>query len=207
MTDSPDSKLKVRWKFRSGEEFEAEGSRDFIENQRLYFLSLIGKQPSVQPVKASEGFSRDLNRSVIPATPTDSFDPYIPAVQRHMRKPETPALGLETTPLWERLIKTEEGIVVLRRKHRMLTPDSAGLLLIAAAKALLKADDGYSALNLSKSMKKSGYDEGRLDRVLLPELKAGAITSIGSKRSRAYKISDEGFARAFVLAEKLGEEH
>ena len=38
--------LKIRFRFPGGEEFEAEGSREFIEQQRNYFLALIGKKMS-----------------------------------------------------------------------------------------------------------------------------------------------------------------
>ena len=60
MSQETEQKVKIRFKFRSGEEFEAEGNPDFIERQRAQFLYLIGKQPqdaarkenSLQPSKS-----------------------------------------------------------------------------------------------------------------------------------------------------------
>ena len=94
-------------------------------------------------------------------------------------------------------------MVFLRRKNRLLTSDTAALVLLAAAKVLLRLPDGYSALALSKSLKKSGYGGERLDRVLGGEMKTGTVRSVGTKRSRFYLLSDEGFAKAFILAGKL----
>ena len=42
--------------------------------------------------------------------------------------------------------------------------------------------------------------------MLGPDLRQGTLRAEGSKRSRAYLLSDEGFARAYVLAGKLAEE-
>jgi hypothetical protein len=108
--------------------------------------------------------------------------------------------------LWEQIIRTDDKLVFLRRKSRQLSPDTAALVLLAAAKVLLGASDGYSALLLSKALKKSGYGGERLDRVLAGEMRQGTIRSDGTKRSRLYLLSDEGFARAYVLATKLADE-
>ena len=43
MSDTPTP--KVRFKLPGGEEFEAEGSAEFIEAQRDYFLQLLHRQP------------------------------------------------------------------------------------------------------------------------------------------------------------------
>ena len=41
--------FKIRFRLPSGEEFEAEGPKEFIEEQRAYFLRLTGKKPQPQP--------------------------------------------------------------------------------------------------------------------------------------------------------------
>lgn len=230
MSDALEQKGKVRFRFRSGEEFEAEGNAAFIEQQRAYFLNLIGKQGNAAPAPSARrelpvlpAYERQRRQAAAPAS--ELYPPQTEPASMQMRlSGEDELIGVARTDgyprpiiapaalppaaesLWQRLVKTEEGLVLLRRKSRMLTPENAALVLIAAAKTLLKAEEGYSALNLSKSLKRSGYGEGRLDRTLAGEVKAGALSTVGSKRARAYKISDEGFARAFVLAEKLAEE-
>ena len=235
MAENEQNKVKIRLKLRSGEEFEAEGSPDFIEKQRTEFLQLIGK-----PAKSQETEWRDLSapkpvrRSTprLPAvrpfaqpSPTDlPATPVYPAPsitqagfaaaeqvslrgENSLSKPATAPQGAHTA-LWEQVVKVDDGLVILRRKSRLLSPETAAIVLIAAAKELLREKDGYSALSLSKSLTKSGYGGGRLDRVLTSEMRQGTVKAVGSKRSRAYVLSDEGFARGFVLAEKLaGEWH
>ncbi len=201
MENTDNEKLKIRFKFSSGEEFEAEGPREFIEQQRAFFLSLTGRKPQVihnAPAVPRPRPTYPLNPPASAPMPTEiSTQTPVPAVQAPTVTP------LNT--LWERLFKQEDGVLVFRRKSRLLTAPTAALVLLAAAKILRKEDE-FSALHLSKALRKSGYAEGRLDRLLLSEIRAGSLTSVGSKRGRAYKLSGEGFARAAVLAEKIAQD-
>ena len=197
MENTENEKLKIRFKFSSGEEFEAEGPREFIEQQRAFFLSLTGRKPQVihnAPPTPRPRPTYPLNppANTFTPAPTQAQTPQ-PAVPPHSAAP--------LATLWERLFKQEDGVLVFRRKSRLLT----ALVLLAAAKILRKEDE-FSALHLSKALRKSGYAEGRLDRLLLSEMRAGSLTSVGSKRGRAYKLSGEGFARAAVLAEKIAQD-
>lgn len=245
MTESNEKNVKIRFKFRSGEEFEAEGSPEFIESQRAQFLQLIGKEgrgtaaprglaarPPMQAV--SEFLSDPLNTAAenfpplkspanapfpriqpssaaFPGSQTDTApaDPerllLQPAALRAKTHTAAEAPSAEAQRLWELIAKVDDGHVYLRRKSRLLTPETAALLLLAAAKVLLQ-ESSYSALALAKSLTKSGYGGGRLDRLLGADLRQGTLRAEGSKRSRAYLLSDEGFARAYVLAGKLAEE-
>ena len=230
MSQETEQKVKIRFKFRSGEEFEAEGNPDFIERQRAQFLYLIGKQPQdtarkENSLKSSESYYKQPASFATPALPAEALTdttsataPQAPAFLRRTRLQDMDSAALPANPapistgtvqetrLWEELVKTEENLVILRRKNRLLTAETAALVLIAAAKVLLGAQNGYSALHLSKSLSKSGYGGERLDRTLGGEIRRGTVKSEGSKRSRVYLLSDEGFAKAFVLAEKLAGE-
>lgn len=225
--------LKIRFRFPGGEEFEAEGSREFIEQQRNYFLALIGKKMSgpasaipaprkrttypltdapkptaFQTVPASPLFSPTAISQTTPNAPTplpplSSVPPALrgeAALQADMPLADIP----QPVRLWEQLLKEDGEIVVLRRKMRLSAAEAASLL-VAGARVLLKKPN-YPALHLSQSMRKSGFDEGRLDRILAPEIRNGHLASDGSKRSRTYRLTNEGFAKAFVLAEKLAKE-
>ena len=236
MTDESEKNLKIRFRFPGGEEFEAEGSREFIEQQRNYFLALIGKGATA-PVSAmpaprkrptyplTDGVrSAPIQPRTVPATkPTQAFtEPHTPqpapipplsAIPPAMRSSNTTpnmpqnrgnAEIMAPVRLWEQLLKEDGEIVVLRRKMRLSAAEAASLL-VAGARVLLKKPT-YSALNLSQSMRKSGFDEGRLDRILTPEIRNGHLESAGAKRSRTYRLTNEGFAKAFVLAEKLARE-
>ena len=198
-----DKNFKIRFRFPNGEEFEAEGNRDFIEQQRNYFLALIGKRSPASVISLEPAAQR--SRTLAPAAPkpadlgaaasaprADLSLPWpnlsLPPAQRGA---SAESAAFPALRLWERILK-EDG-------------EKGALLLLAGARVLLK-QPACSALNLSRALKKSGFDEVRLDRLLAPDIKNGYITSDGSKRSRMYRLTNEGFARSFVLAEKLGSE-
>ena len=201
MENTNNEKLKIRFKFSSGEEFEAEGPREFIEQQRAFFLGLTGRKAQV--IHPAPPAPRP--RPTYPLNPPANAPMPTAQPARTPGPAVSPQAESTLTPLWERLFKQEDGVLVFRRKSRLLTAPTAALVLVAAAKILRKEDE-YSALHISKALRKSGYAEGRLDRLLLSEIRAGSLTSVGSKRGRAYKLSGEGFARAAVLAEKIAQD-
>ena len=171
--NSEEAPLKIRFRLPNGEEFEAQGPREFIERERNYFLALIGSSK--------------------PATAAPAF----PAAA-----PNTAAAPQHTEQYrWEKLLKEDENTLMLRRKTKLTAQETATIIL-AGARVLLKKP-AYPALELVRSLKACGIETGRLDRLLAGEIQAGRMVGEGSKRSRTYKLTDEGFARAFVLAEKL----
>lgn len=195
MPEDAEKTLKIRFRFPGGEEFEAEGTLEFIEKQRNYFLDLIGKQPkkSTAPTPAAR----------IPNTaPAATFVPQAAPVP----PAKTPVQeAFPAKRLWETLLKEEGGEVILRRKMR-LAPQEAALLLLAGVRALLNQSE-CKALTLSQMLQKSGFtNAGRLDRLLQQEANNGYLESEGVKRGRVYRLTNAGFARAFVLAEKLAGE-
>lgn len=212
MENNSGKSVRVRLKLSTGEEFEAEGDRHFIAQEKDDFLKLLGRKSSApRPQRQAEETPAPLFREEqTPLPPTDNY--ITPAYLRKKTAelpPQTPPETAKIYPLeiWERVCKTEGSLVLIRRKSRHLTPQSAALLVLAAAKVLLKQSE-YSALSLVKSLKFGGYmEEGeRVDRLLHNDIKEGIITAGGYKRGRAYSTSAEGFARAFVLAEKIVKE-
>ena len=171
MNNSTEPTLKMRFRLPNGEEFEAEGTREFIESQRNYFLRMIGHTETNNPQ-------------------TNSFSNTLPEQQHHTEQ-----------YLWERIFKEDGDTLILRNKTKLVTVDIA-MLLLAGARILLKKGE-YSALELAKSLKASGIEGGRLDRLLAPAIQAEYLSAQGSKRSRTYKLSDSGFAKAYILLEKL----
>ncbi|MGB2579362.1 hypothetical protein AAIR98_001281 [Elusimicrobium simillimum] len=225
MANNFDRNVRVKFKLRTGEEFEAEGNEGFITEQKNDFLTLVGKTtPNFAshktPQTKAEAPAAAPHPSHIPAysTPSDFGLP------REMRKPApapatplSPSAGQQTLTknisntiitdthsVWNNALRIEGDLVIIRRKFKLLSPSLAALIIVAGAKVLLK-ESAYPALKLAKSMKLSGFMEGadRLDRLTAVEVKQGTLAFEGTKRNRAYKVSDEGFARAFVLAEKL----
>lgn len=193
MTDETEKNLKIRFRFPGGEEFEAQGTLEFIEKQRNYFVELIGKQKKTpQPAQLAPA---DMPRPPAPyqALPTDKSN--ASAVQE----------AFPAKRLWEKLFKEENNAIFLRRKMR-LEAHEAALLLLAGARVLLNRPE-CKALSLSQMLQKSGFaDAGRLDRLLQQETHNGYVQSEGIKRGRIYRLTNAGFARGFVLAEKLAGE-
>lgn len=193
MAEDAEKTLKIRLRFSGGEEFEAQGTQEFIVQQRNYFLNLIGKQ------------ERELENTAQPNMQNTA--PLVSA-------PQLPPLETTISPvqeafpakrLWEKLFKEENGLLLLRRKMR-LEAHEAALLLLAAARVLLN-QSACKALDLAKMLQKSGFTQtGRLDRLMQQDTKNDYLQSEGIKRGRKYRLTNAGFARAFVLAEKLAGE-
>ena len=171
--------LKIHFRLPNGEEFEAEGPREFIEHERNYFLALIGQ---------GKAAAQALSQSTV-----------LTASQPAQQAPNTPQHTEQY--LWEKLLKEDGNTLILRHKTK-LTPQEISTIILAGARVLLKKQD-YPALELARSLKACHINEGRLDRLLAGEILAGRMKAQGNKRSRTYSLSNEGFAKAFVLAEKL----
>jgi len=219
MADETHKNLKIRFRFPGGEEFEAEGTPEFIEQQRNYFLALIGKNTPIQPKRHAAVPGRQYANSgpgplAAPGNPfslpQSSPEQPLPPNSASFQAPAPPAStpvqdAFPARRLWEKLLKEEGNLILLRRKMRLDAPEAA-LLILAGARVLLN-HPAYSALSLSQALQKSGFTSaGRLDRLLAQEIKNGYLTSEGIKRGRLYRLSNQGFAHAFVLAEKLAGE-
>ena len=175
MNNPTEPTLKIRFRLPKGEEFEAEGPREFIESQRNYFLQLIGNTQNTS-LQSGSGSDSGINPGNNAPQHTEQY-------------------------LWEMIFKQDADTLIMRNKHKLPTTDIT-LLLIAAARILLQKEE-YSALELAKSLKANHIEGMRLDRLLAPAMQAGYLSAQGSKRSRTYKLSDSGFAKAYMLAEKI----
>lgn len=208
---------KIRFKFANGEEFEAEGTLDFVEKQRDYFLTLVKKKPlSAAPAPTSTNAPRAIShedkavsgtltpRMYATAPGSYAYEPQKPAPSAPFssaRTDETPAFS--GARLWEQLLTREGDNLYLRRKFH-LSADDAALILLAGGKELL-GKDGCSALWLARALAKSGFSAGRLDRLLAAPLKLNFLLCQGAKRSRLYMLTPAGFTHAFVAAEKKAQ--
>lgn len=132
----------------------------------------------------------------------------MPQIRPHERKKpvkptETPIPKPEGS-VWERIAYPEGEYIIIRRKDKSLTAADAALIILGAAKIFRNASK-MSALELSKSLKLSGYLKGneRLDRILAPEIKDSRLVYEGSKRNRDYMITQSGTAKAYTAAERV----
>lgn len=171
--------VKLRVKLNATQEFEAEGPQEFVLAQRDYFMAR--QQTNTQT-----------------STPLSQNSPTPPTQPPDVASQEKPLF--EGARMWEQLFKCEGELIILRRKAK-LSAEEAALLLLAGARALLNKAE-YSALLLSRALQESGFHTRRLDRLLAPMENAGYIQTEGMKRGRVYRLTQAGFTRAFVLANK-----
>jgi hypothetical protein len=103
---------------------------------------------------------------------------------------------------WGALAETKNGLIMLKNKHLGVKAGEAALLLLAAERQI-KGNLEVSAISLSKAVKASGYAPERLDRTLTKALKEGLVKASGTKRNRAYHITDKGLETAWLQARKI----
>ncbi|HNW43063.1 MAG TPA: hypothetical protein PKI19_01060 [Elusimicrobiales bacterium] len=103
---------------------------------------------------------------------------------------------------WADIAENNSEGLKLRTKHPDMKADTAALIILASGKYLNNAQES-SALALAKAIKRSGFTPGRIDRLLAKANKEGLVKASGTKRSRAYQITDRGAERAWLEARKL----
>ena len=103
---------------------------------------------------------------------------------------------------WNAMAESKNGLIILKNKHPQLKAGEAALVLLAAARQLANITE-LSALALSRAIKASGYVPGRIDRLLNKPIKEGLVKASGTKRNRAYRITDRGLETASLEANRL----
>jgi hypothetical protein len=109
----------------------------------------------------------------------------------------------QETPLfdWAELVESKNGVIYLRTKSPDIGAAETALLILAAWAQ--SGNRSMDALKLAKSIKKSGFSRGRLDRILNEDIRQARIIPAGTKRARHYRLSQEGLARATYLAQRI----
>ncbi|HAT71578.1 MAG TPA: hypothetical protein DCS63_02035 [Elusimicrobia bacterium] len=115
--------------------------------------------------------------------------------EKHHKEPQQ-------EPLWSALAEARNGLLMLKNKHQHLKAGDAALLILAAERQLNMANS-VAAIALSKAIKASGYAPERIDRLLTKAYKEGLVKASGTKRNRAYQITDKGLERAWLEARRL----
>ena len=120
------------------------------------------------------------------------------------KQPDEQPIPKPQQSVWQRIAYIDEEHIIIRRKDKSLTPSVAALIILGAAQ-MLKNMPKLSALELSRSLKLSGYlkENERLDRILAAEIKAGNLVYEGSKRNRGYMLTQSGTAKAYTSAERV----
>lgn len=106
---------------------------------------------------------------------------------------------------WNAITEIRGHNIQLRSKLRGERNDKDACLVLLAASAHLISQPKPTAAQLAKWMRGSGYPVGRMDRMLQAAVEHGEVLSSGSRRSRRYELTASGRLRAFLQAEKLGQ--
>ena len=190
--------LKLRFKLKTGEEFEAQGNQSFISAQKEAFLNL---DKAARPLTNIYTHKQEDSSQ---ETPKPLAHPsYLRNVNNHTRNPIPTPSG----EVWDKVAYSDGESIIIRRKSKLIKPQIAALIILGANK-VLSSQDTLTALELAKSLKLSGYLKTgqRLDRLLEGEIREGHLSYEGSKRNRLYRISATGQAKAYIWAEKLLQE-
>ena len=189
--------LKLRFKLKTGEEFEAQGNQAFISAQKEAFLNLV---------KTTKPLGIYSHKSEEPQQET-SKTLTRPTYFRNIGNQIRPSVPTPSGEVWDKVAYSDGESIIIRRKSKLIKPQIAALIILGANKTL-NSQDTLTALELAKSLKLSGYLKTgqRLDRLLEGEIKEGHISYEGSKRNRLYRLNATGQAKAYTWAEKLLQE-
>ena len=174
------------------------------------------ESPSDNPSENPSETYRTVNKPFPPLyrqEPAEDFARYNPSYFTRMparrlpkksKQPDELPIPKPQQSVWQRIAYIDEEHIIIRRKDRSITPSSAALIILGAAQ-MLKNTPKLSALELSRSLKLSGYlkENERLDRILAAEIKAGNLVYEGSKRNRGYMLTQSGTAKAYTSAERV----
>lgn len=96
-----------------------------------------------------------------------------------------------------RIIDFKENIPYLKIKLPDLDEKMAMLILLTSYLKILSIEN-VEALDLSKSLKLSGYMVKRIDQIAKNLIKDGSVTAFGTKRNRSYSLTPKGIAKSSV---------
>lgn len=183
-------KLRLRVK-ASDYELEAEGSRDFLNEQYEAFKQLlegVAQKPVMSESREKIDFaaSRDSQSSPLPGEKT--------GVSR-----SSPAKSFQKVLVWNDRTQRVTSTVLPDGPARIA--DTVLLLLLGYRE--LRGLSQISALLLNQGLRSAGFDDFRLDRELAPYLKARLVLSSGIGKGSRYRLTARGVKRAQELVQSL----
>ena len=174
MPGEKDCRVRLRWP--SGAEFEAQGTAEFVASEGKDFLQKLqdaGLASAAEASGAPEG--------------------------RTPRRLGVPQIA------WDEITELAGRTLQLRAKlSGEKTERDACLVLMACAQKKLN-EAKPTATQLAKWLRRSGYPVGRMDRALQDAVAQGEILASGSRRARRYELTASGRLKALLLAEALSQ--
>ncbi len=183
-------KLKLRVK-ASDYELEAEGSRDFLNEQYEAFRRLLddAAQKSVKSgADAKNDFPspRDSQRSPLPGEKTDGPG-------------RSHAKSFQKLLVWDDLTQQVRSMALPEGSSKIA--DTVLLLLLGYRE--LQGLSQISALILNQGLRSAGFEDFRLDREMAPYLKARLVLRSGVGKGSRYRLTTRGVKQAQELIQTL----
>ena len=183
-------KLKLRVK-ASDYELEAEGSRDFLNEQYEAFKQLLEDVAQKQVVSKSrekDDFSSSRESQVSPL-PRDKTD--VPGW--------SPVKSFQKLLVWDDRSQRVTSTVLPDGPTRIA--DTVLLLLLGYRE--LRGRSQISALLLNQGLRSVGFDDFRLDREMAPYLKAKLVLRSGVGKGSRYRLTTRGVKKSQELVQSL----
>lgn len=183
-------KLKLRVK-ASDYELEAEGSRDFLNEQYEAFKQLLDAVTQKSVVSGARGkidfsSSRELRVAPLPGEKTGVL-------------PNTQAKSFQKLLVWDD--RTQRVKVAALPDSPTRIADTVLLLLLGYRE--LRGVSQVSALDLNQGLRSAGFDDFRLDREMAPYLKARLVLRSGVGKGSRYRLTTRGVKQAQELVQTL----
>ncbi len=170
---------EYRLKIKVGEhEFEAEGPVETVQAQFVAFTELVSSLPS----KTEKPREQDVSE-----TPADNAENQ----NQNGNTAQRPQLDLE------RIMRVDGRAVSLT-----VRPNSAtdAVLLLLLGHRQLRSTDSVGGTEIAEGLRESGQPTVRPDRVTDRLTAEGAVITVGAHRSRRYRLTNVGMARAQEIA-------
>ena|GEM_PF-3699240 len=153
-----------------------------VDNNNKYRIKIRYPEGTELEIEGSEKFIIEQKKEILkefgkmPNTITETQD-----LEKSMRK----------------IIDFKDNMPYIKTRFLDLDIKMAILIILTAYKVIQKIFS-ISAIELSKSIKISGYAPKRIDREAISLIKDSSIRAEGTKRNRKYTLTDIGFTKASV---------
>jgi hypothetical protein len=174
MDDTYRQKLKI-----GVHEFEAEGPVAVVQEQVKRFMDLIASLPK---------------EAVNPSPPPRLADLENPP----SLKPSKPSATPDTDSSLDKIMRSEDRVISLTVRPRSV--EDAVLLLLYGQK-ILRANDAVTGAEVMAGITATGsLAVSRVDRLLEKMARDGDVIVVGEHRSKTYRLTNTGLAKARQLA-------
>src|SRR5689334_8550627 len=169
-----------RLKIKIGDhEFEAEGAADVVQSQFEMFKELILRAPTPPPEHREK------------KAPMDG--------QANGNGVDGGSGGANGLDL-EKIMRADGPVIALTVRADSATD---AVLLLMLGQRQFRSNDSVTGAELAEGLRESGYPNVRGDHVTNRLANQGEVITIGAHRSRRYRMTNAGVARAQEIARNL----